>query len=33
MTTSKNALISNNDDHPRNHGMVAARRDWRLAPA
>lgn len=28
-----NALISNNDDHPRNHALVAATRDWRLAPA
>jgi serine/threonine-protein kinase HipA len=28
-----NALISNNDDHPRNHAVVAASKDWRLAPA
>jgi len=28
-----NALISNNDDHPRNHAMVAAGQHWRLAPA
>jgi len=28
-----NALISNNDDHPRNHAVVAAGEDWRLAPA
>jgi serine/threonine-protein kinase HipA len=28
-----NALISNNDDHPRNHAAVAASSDWRLAPA
>lgn len=28
-----NALISNNDDHPRNHAVVAAAEDWRLAPA
>ncbi|MDQ3555297.1 MAG: type II toxin-antitoxin system HipA family toxin [Gemmatimonadota bacterium] len=28
-----NALISNNDDHPRNHAAVAAGQDWRLAPA
>jgi serine/threonine-protein kinase HipA len=28
-----NAVISNNDDHPRNHAVVAASRDWRLAPA
>lgn len=28
-----NALISNSDDHPRNHAAIAAGRDWRLAPA
>ena len=28
-----NALISNNDDHPRNHAVIAAGRDWRLAPS
>ena len=28
-----NALISNNDDHLRNHAVLAAGRDWRLAPA
>jgi len=28
-----NALVSNNDDHPRNHAVIAAGRDWRLAPA
>jgi serine/threonine-protein kinase HipA len=28
-----NALISNNDDHPRNHAVVAAGEGWRLAPA
>jgi serine/threonine-protein kinase HipA len=28
-----NALISNNDDHPRNHAVVAASSNWRLAPA
>lgn len=28
-----NALISNNDDHPRNHSVLAAGEDWRLAPA
>ena len=28
-----NALISNNDDHPRNHAVIAVGRDWRLAPA
>lgn len=28
-----NALISNTDDHPRNHAVVAADRDFRLSPA
>lgn len=28
-----NALITNIDDHPRNHALVAKERDWRLAPA
>lgn len=28
-----NALISNLDDHPRNHAVIAPGRDWRLAPA
>ena len=28
-----NALISNVDDHPRNHALVAPAREWRLAPA
>ena len=28
-----NALISNTDDHPRNHALVAPGRDWQLAPA
>jgi serine/threonine-protein kinase HipA len=28
-----NALISNNDDHPRNHALVARGEPWRLAPA
>jgi len=28
-----NALISNIDDHPRNHALLAQQRDWRLAPA
>jgi serine/threonine-protein kinase HipA len=28
-----NVLISNSDDHPRNHAIVAKRRDWRLSPA
>lgn len=28
-----NALISNSDDHPRNHALIARDRDWRLSPA
>ncbi len=28
-----NALISNNDDHPRNHAVVAMNTDWKLSPA
>lgn len=28
-----NALISNGDDHARNHAVIAAGRDWRLSPA
>lgn len=28
-----NALISNTDDHPRNHALIAPSRDWQLAPA
>lgn len=28
-----NALISNTDDHPRNHAVIAKRRDWKLSPA
>jgi serine/threonine-protein kinase HipA len=28
-----NALISNSDDHPRNHAFVAFDREWRLSPA
>jgi serine/threonine-protein kinase HipA len=28
-----NALISNLDDHPRNHALVAKERDWQLSPA
>ncbi len=28
-----NALISNIDDHPRNHALIAAGSDWSLAPA
>ena len=30
---SFNALISNIDDHPRNHAIIATDRDWRLSPA
>lgn len=28
-----NALITNNDDHPRNHAVIALEGDWRLSPA
>jgi len=28
-----NALISNLDDHPRNHAVIAADHEWRLSPA
>jgi serine/threonine-protein kinase HipA len=28
-----NALISNSDDHPRNHALIARQDDWRLSPA
>lgn len=28
-----NALISNTDDHPRNHAIIANDRDWALSPA
>lgn len=28
-----NALISNTDDHPRNHALVAMDREWTLSPA
>lgn len=28
-----NALISNTDDHPRNHAVVAMGTDWKLSPA
>jgi serine/threonine-protein kinase HipA len=28
-----NAAISNLDDHPRNHAVIARKRDWRLSPA
>lgn len=27
-----NALISNTDDHPRNHAVVATTQDWKLSP-
>lgn len=28
-----NALISNTDDHPRNHSVIALKEHWRLSPA
>ena len=28
-----NALISNTDDHPRNHSVIAPKKHWRLSPA
>lgn len=28
-----NALISNSDDHPRNHAVIATELDWKLSPA
>jgi serine/threonine-protein kinase HipA len=28
-----NALISNTDDHPRNHALIAKSKHWRLSPA
>src|SRR4051794_7159825 len=28
-----NALISNIDDHPRNHAVIAMEREWKLSPA
>ena len=28
-----NALISNTDDHPRNHALIAPGRQWELSPA
>ena len=28
-----NALISNIDDHPRNHAFIATEKDWKLSPA
>ncbi len=30
---SFNALISNTDDHPRNHAVIATNQDFRLSPA
>ncbi|GMQ95887.1 MAG: type II toxin-antitoxin system HipA family toxin [Gammaproteobacteria bacterium] len=30
---SFNALITNIDDHPRNHAFIAKERDWKLSPA
>ena len=31
--TCFNAAVSNLDDHPRNHALLATGRDWRLSPA
>jgi serine/threonine-protein kinase HipA len=28
-----NALVSNTDDHPRNHAVIAKEQDWKLSPA
>ena len=28
-----NALVTNNDDHPRNHAVIAMGEDWKLSPA
>jgi serine/threonine-protein kinase HipA len=28
-----NILVSNTDDHPRNHGLLLGKNGWRLAPA
>lgn len=28
-----NALISNTDDHLRNHALIAAASEWKLSPA
>ncbi len=28
-----NALISNLDDHPRNHAIIAKEKNWKLSPA
>ena len=28
-----NALITNTDDHPRNHAVIALSKDWKLSPA
>jgi len=30
---SFNVLISNIDDHPRNHAFIAMNREWHLSPA
>jgi serine/threonine-protein kinase HipA len=27
-----NALVSNIDDHPRNHALIAKDKDWKLSP-
>lgn len=28
-----NAMVTNNDDHPRNHALLQTRKGWRLSPA
>lgn len=28
-----NCLVTNDDDHPRNHGLIGVERGWRLSPA
>jgi len=28
-----NALVSNTDDHPRNHALIAITGNWELSPA
>ena len=28
-----NAMVTNNDDHPRNHALLGTRGEWRLSPA
>ena len=33
MRRSYSGLISNTDDHPRNHAVIAPARGWRLSPA